>query len=133
MKRIYHPYWLWEDYLNGMYISSIQENENELIEKSIKLLSDINLFDKACSKVLKKWKYSCDENLSNKNQNRNAWIGAAACSITYGAREYITRIAWSNLNDFQKYNANKIAYINIKKYERKNIRIHTNLGEKMLF
>lgn len=132
MKRIYHPYWLWEDYLNGMFNDSKLQNEDDLIQKCTNLFSVPSAFDKACEMVINKWKISTKENLSNTSQNRNAWIGAACCSIIHNAPEYITRIAWANLTIEQQNIANRIAKKHILKYETRNRKLYSGVGKQML-
>lgn len=133
MNRIYHHYLLWEDWKAGMYGKFISEDETVLVEKCITLLSSQNHFKSACAAVIKNWPISSSENLTNVNQNRNAWMGAAACMYIHKAPEYITRLAWSKLDDLTRYNANKVATLEIAKYERKNFAVHKTMGRKMLF
>lgn len=129
MNRIYHPYWLWEDYLNGMYRGSVDKAK---INKCSKLLSDTECFSKALEMVLKEWVFSSDVNLSNTSQNRLAWLGAAACCISIGANEKTTRLGWARLNEQQRLKANTTARKYVKKYERENSQIYRDMGTKML-
>lgn len=69
--------------------------------------------------VADKWKYSCEHNLSNKTQNRKAWIGHAACALALGCPEDITREAWSYLTEEQQQRANDEAQKAIKYWENK--------------
>lgn len=133
MEQIYIEYQKWEDYLCGMYNSNDVIDKEKKITESINLLSNPNQFYKICKLILIKWKNSSDVNLSNKNQNRKAWLGAAACMYKCKAPEHLTRIAWSLLNKNAQNKANKIAEKIIKEYERKNREIYSDLGTKMLF
>ena len=54
MNRFYSEYINWEDYLNGMYDISKQENESSLINSAINLLSNRDNFKSACI-YLKLW------------------------------------------------------------------------------
>lgn len=132
MKQIYRPYWEWEDYLLGMYDTSKKENELYLINESKILLKDINMFFNVSLNVINEWKISSDINLSNKNQNRNSWIGQAACFYNHKCPEILTRIAWGQLTDREKLEANLVAKKIIRIYETKNRKIHTGLGNQML-
>lgn len=132
MKQIYKPYWEWEDFINGMYDTSKKENELFLINESKKLLTNIDLFFNVSLKVINEWKISTDVNLSNKNQNRNSWIGQSACFFNHKCPEILTRLAWGKLNDREKIEANLVAKKIIKIYETKNRKIHTGLGNQML-
>jgi hypothetical protein len=133
MKQIYETYEKWEDYINGMYnLSDVIDKDKKVID-SIKLLSDPKEFYSICKKIMHEWKISTDINLSNKNQNRRAWLGAAACMYKCNDPEYLTRIAWGLLNKDVQIKANNIADQIIKEYERKNIGLYTNMGTEMLF
>lgn len=130
IERIYHPYWLWEDYINGMY----DDNKNEdKILKSKQLLTQPSFFYKTMLDLLEKYKISVDCNLSNVSCNRKAWLGQASCNFLYKASEKQVRLAWSELNDIEKIKANIEAEKIIKIYEERYYRIHSRLGEKMLF
>lgn len=132
LKRIYKPYTLWEDYLNGMYDYSKSDNDSILIEKACKLLSNETLFFNTCLNVLDNWKISSDVNLSNVSQNRKAWLGQAACCFKYKVPEILTRFAWSEINEEQRIKANNVAQKIISIYEAKNRRIHTAMGKQLL-
>lgn len=40
MKRIYHPYWLWEDYKAGFYDNVSGERKKELILKVVEMFNN---------------------------------------------------------------------------------------------
>ena len=48
MERFYEKFDKWEDYKNGMYNTDKLENEDELINKAINLLSDVYQFNATC-------------------------------------------------------------------------------------
>lgn len=128
MERYYKEYIFWEDYLNGMYETSSKENDFFYINKAIELLSNENLFLETCLKVVKHWTISTRVNLTNKNCNRQAWLGQACCSYLYNATETQTRQAWMMLTELQRHKANLIADKIIKNfelnYENKNQKLH---------
>lgn len=136
MKQFFEKYTLWEDYLNGMYDPCSKSNEDTYIGMSIYLLTNCNLFLETCKSILIEWPISSSVNLTNKACNRKAWLGHAACSYKYKATEIHTRIAWSKLTVDQQNNANRIAELIIKKfekdYEEKNKKIHHGMGIQML-
>ena len=133
MEQIYIEYEKWEDYLCGMYNSNDVFDKDKKVIESINLLSNTNDFYETCQTILIEWKNASDVNLSNRNQNRKAWLGAAACMYKCKAPEYLTRIAWGLLNKDVQDKANKIAEKIIQEYETKNREIHSNVGTKMLF
>lgn len=129
MNRIYHPYYKWECYLNGMYSS----DSTGTADQAILVLSDCELFDHVLGEVIYKWKFSAQEHLSNKAINRQAWCGQVACCYYYNVPETQTRIAWKMISDIQRYKANTIADKHIKNYEKKNRAIHIPVGNQLLF
>lgn len=133
MKQIYHHYEKWEDFLSGMYNLNDVLDKDKKVKNCIDLLSTPGEFYTVCKELLDKWPVSCDVNLSNKNQNRRAWLGAAACTYSFNAPEYLTRIAWGLLNKDVQDKANHVAEKIIFEYERKNTSLHKGMGEQMLF
>jgi hypothetical protein len=132
MKRIYHHYLLWEDNKNGMYDIPCVIDESK-INDCINLLSNPEKFYNTLKSVLNEWVISSDENLSNINCNRQAWLGQAACCYLFKAEETITRKAWGFLSDKKKQEANNIADKIIREYESKNKKIHSPMGKELLF
>jgi len=132
MKQIYHKYTEWEDFQNGMFETDVK-NKEELILKAIQLLSnEVDFYDTSI-KVLKDWKIASDVNLTNKNSNRQSWVGQAACCYAFGTPEILTRKAWNSLCDTDKIKANIVADKIIKIYERRHFEIHRAMGEPLLF
>lgn len=133
MKQIFEHYLKWEDYNSGMYSLDKHQNEDYLVNESIKLLSNVNLFYESLIKVKSNWPISWNVNMSNKYQNRRAWLGASGCMINHGSTEYITRIAWNQLNKKIQISANNIATKFIIEYENKDNRLYKNMGGPLLF
>ena len=133
MDQIYIEYQKWEDYLSGMYNMNDTIDKDKKVINAINLLSNPNQFYNVCNALVNDWKNATDVNLSNKNQNRKAWLGAAACMYKHKVPEYLTRIAWSLLNKQVQDVANRIAEKIIQEYEGKNRKIHSDLGTTMLF
>jgi hypothetical protein len=132
MKQVYEHYKKWEDYQNGMYCLTVLRDEKQVMQAK-KILSNPKLFNSILDKLIVSWPISSAVNLTNKSINRRAWLGAAACSFQYGVTEVNTRNAWSELNDLQRFNANTVAEIIIKKYEEQNTGLYPNMGKPMLF
>jgi hypothetical protein len=133
MKQIYEEYQKWEDYNAGMYALNDVRDKDILVFNAVSLLSNPNLFYETMQKLIIDWKVSTDVNLSNKNQNRRAWLGAAACMYKYKVPEYLTRVAWGLLNKEVQDTANNIANKIILEYERQNNGLHKNMGKPLLF
>jgi len=111
MRRMYHPYWKWEDNKAGLYkFNGFDEKETEdMTNKAKTLLLNEKEFFRIAKKVIKKWFYSAEQNLSNRGRNRQAWIGQASCCYKYGIPEYITKYGWRLLTRKQQDEANKVA------------------------
>jgi len=124
VKRIYHPYWTWEDFKNGMWNKVSKEQEPEMLKTAIEFTGDHEKYGQAMKRVINEWPVSCENNLTDLSTNRKAWIGHAACCLEIGIPEYIIRSAWGKLTDEQRILANKQAdyYINqwIEKHKAGN-------------
>jgi hypothetical protein len=135
MKRIYHQYKNWECYKYGMFKSTNNMSApewHELEDLAIKLLTNEVEFLNAGMRLIKEWKVSCEENLTNINQNRIAYIGQACCCLIHGVPEAITKQAWKQIPIEKQVKANKVAEKIIKIYESQNREIHSGMGNQML-
>lgn len=133
----YHAeYTLWEDYNNGMYDTTVV-NEEDLIYEAMLVLCNPKLFMTICYDVLKYWEIASKVNLTNVNSNRRAWLGQAACSYYKNVPETLTRKAWSQMSDLQRYEANCIADKIIKlfemSYEKKDRKLYKEVDNYSLF
>lgn len=115
IKRIYHPYWEWEEIKYNMW--GTVKNKEEYLKKAIQLTSNHNIYEYWMMAVVNQWLKSCEHNLSNITQNRRAWIGHAACARAFGCPEDIVRKAWSHLSEDQQIKANNVADKAIKNWE----------------
>lgn len=120
MKRIYHPYWLWEDWQNGLFeTDGYDEKETErLTELAKSLLENQEEFFRIAKEVITEWKYAAEMNLSNKGRNRQAWIGQASCCYKYKIPEYMTKYAWRMMSEENRIKANNTADNVIATWER---------------
>lgn len=120
IKRIYHPFWLWEDYEAGFYENISGKEKIEMLEKAIEMFNSKDLTSKNMNFVIENWKYSCEHNLTNESMNKIAYIGQAACCVYFKIPNTITMEAWSHLSDNVKKRSNKIAQDCINKWIKKN-------------
>jgi len=119
IKRIYHPYWTWEENNYNMWGSVI---DRELyLQKAIEFVGDYKLYGFWMLKVVEQWQHSCEHNLSDLSQNRRAWVGQAACALASQCPEDIVRVAWGHLTELQQTLANKEADKAIKVWEEKHL------------
>jgi hypothetical protein len=113
MNRIHHPWHLWEDYKYNFYDNSTLDKE--AVNKSVYVLKNLHVFEKALKHIINNWKYSCEQNLTNENLNKIAYLGQASCAYLYNIPQTITMKAWSELTKEEQENANNLAlkYLNI--------------------
>lgn len=129
MKRIYHPYWLWEDFRNGFYDNISGKKKKELSLKVIELFNDSKLTRENMMRVIDEWKYSCEHNLSNDSMNKIAYLGQGACCLYAGVPNSITMETWSLLSKERQKESDKIAneVLEIWINRNKNIQLCLNL------
>ncbi len=132
MKRIYHPYWLWEDWKAGMWNQTTGEKRREMLEKAIEFTGNADLYGSWMMKVIDSWRYGCEHNLTERSMNRLAWIGHAAACMAIGATEDVTRQAWAFLSDKQREDADAKAKqalsVWIERHEKANQQLHLFVG-----
>lgn len=121
IERMYHPYWDWEEIEFNMWGSV--ENKKEYLDWAIAFTGDSDIYGAYMMKVVIEWTKSCQHNLSNRTQNRKAWIGHAACAMAKGCPEHIVREAWGHLSEDQQVKANNKAQEAIDYWERENAKI----------
>jgi hypothetical protein len=107
INRIYHPFWKWEEVDHNMWGKA--ENRVEMLDWAIRFTGDHIKYGWYMLRVAKEWTYSCEHNLTNKTQNRKAWIGHAACALASNCPEDVVRSAWGHLTDEQQILANRQA------------------------
>lgn len=114
-ERIYHPYWDWEEIDFNMW--GTVKDRAKYLKEAIEFTGDHKKYGRFMMRVATEWTRSCEHNLSNKTQNRKAWIGHAACAMAFGCPEDIVREAWSHLSEEQQKLANDQADKAIKYWE----------------
>ena len=137
IKRVYIPYTEWEDFKNGMWSKLPSDNEPEMLLRAIEFTGNWNLYGEAMGDVLTAWPKTILNSLTNASINRRAFLGHCACQFKIGCPEYLTRQAWKELTDRQRFDADSIAQKHIdnwiKNYERENRKVYKGLGEQLLF
>ncbi len=134
MKRIYVPWYKWECYANGMWRTVTKNEEQELLLEAIKFTGNHILYGNAMLDVILEWPNSMLHFLSNPSINKRAYLGHCAACLAIGSPEYITRLAWKELTDKQRIDADYIAQETLNEYfnEIKNKGIHKTLGIQVL-
>ena len=137
IKRIYHPYWKWECYINGMWSAPEKKLQHKKIQDAIEFTSNHILYGEAMLRVVHCWNFSMENFLTNPSVNHRAHIGHCACCLQLGLEESVVRHAWKHLTDTQRALANleaeKAKNKWIKLHANKNKGIHNEVGKSLLF
>ena len=116
MKRIYHPFNLWEDHKAGFYNNCSGDIKKQNLQKVVEFFNDSNLTYQFMDKVMNEWKFSVEHNMTNESMNRVAYLGQSAVCLCYGVPSTVTMEAWSLLDKQTQDTANSIANTILKKY-----------------
>lgn len=90
-----------------------------MLSNAIQFTGNAALYGEWMMKALDAWPISCEQNLSHKSNNRQAWIGHAASYLAIGSPEDVTREAWWKLTQGQRDEANAMADIAILEFEKR--------------
>lgn len=118
LKKIWHPYTSWEDYIAGMWRSVSGKDRLRLLRRAVAFTGDAELYGSYMRRVIIEWPTACEHHLTDPNINRKAWIGHAATCMAIGCPEDITRSAWGYLSQQQQDEANDQAARAIAAWER---------------
>lgn len=127
-KQIFHHFSLWEDYKAGFY-DTVCHDAKEHIKKSVELLSNQDEFYKYASRVIEEWVFSCEHNLTDPSLNKIAYIGQSACCIANNTPAFVTRNAWSYIDEADQRLANETARKILKEWKYKEL-MRGSLWEK---
>lgn len=129
LKRVYHPYWLWEDYQKGFYNNCSGSVKQSKINSCINMFNSYELTKEFMYKVVNEWKYSCEHNLTNESVNKIAYIGQGACCLYDGIPNTVTMECWSKLSKEVQERSNILAeeVINYWYEQNKYIQLCLNL------
>ena len=94
-------------------------NRESYLAVAIEFTGNAKLYGEHMLRVTREWKYSCEHNLTALDQNRQAWIGHAACALAFMCPEDIVREAWGHLKEQQQIEANNVADIAIRDWEER--------------
>lgn len=116
IKQIWIPYWEWEDWLNGMWGKSIDEEVD--LQQAIEFTGNWQQYGNAMLDVIFAWQRTMLNSLTNPSVNKRAFLGHCAVSYKLNIPEYITRQAWKYLTDKQRYDADLIAQQTIDEWKK---------------
>jgi hypothetical protein len=134
LKRVYHPYNKWEEIKFNMW--GDVTNVKEWLGKAVAFTGDHILYGSYMTRVVNEWEFSCENALTDQYINKKAWIGHAAAALAMNCPEHITRKAWRDLTDEQKFLANKQAERAIRSWEDSYItrkKLRESMGGALLF
>ncbi len=114
MKRVHHPYYVWEDVRAGMYAPMRGDDE---IQRSRELLANAPGLLDAMNDAIIAWPRAAEHFLTDMAGNRRAWLGWAACCYAAGSTAQATRAAWWQLTEDQRDEANAAADQAIHRWE----------------
>lgn len=109
---------MWEEVKFNMW--GKVDNREWYLKSAIAFTGNAEKYGKWMKVVADEWKYSCEHNLTDRTQNRRAWIGHAACARAFHCPEDIVREAWSHLTEQQQKEANAKADEAIRYWECQN-------------
>ena len=98
----------------------VVEDRETYLQRAIEFTGNAQRYGKYMMRVVKEWRYSCEHNLTDRSQNRRAWVGHAACALAFQCPEDIVRQAWGHLSEQQQNEANAQADIAIGYWECQN-------------
>lgn len=117
IKQVYVPYWEWEDWVNGMWNKT--ENEDELLTTAISFTGNYIDYGKAMQQVIIEWPRTMLNSLTNPSINKRAFLGHCAVCYKLKIPGYITRQAWKLLTDQQRFYADMIAQSTINEWNER--------------
>ncbi len=130
-KQQYVHYLEWEDFHAGMWRRV--DNEDEWLKRAIEFTGDHVLYGHWMRIVIEQWPRTMLHNLTNPSMNKRALLGHCAVCLAIGCPEYITRMAWKQLTDQQRRDADAVAQETINDwYEKQNRAVHQDMGAAVL-
>ena len=117
-RRIYHPYWSWEDL--GMWRNVRSAERQAFLDLALIMTGNAEAYGASMLNVLDAYPIACEHNLTDLGQNRRAWIGHAAVLLANQCPEDITRQAWGMLTQQQRDAANAVADEAIAEWEARH-------------
>jgi hypothetical protein len=127
VKRIYHPFWEWEDI--GMWSQPSKVLRDEFLSSAVQFTGNAEAYGAAMLRVLDQFPMASEHNLTDRAMNRRAWVGHAAAYLAIGCPEWVTREAWGMLTEQQRIDADVKADEAINEFE--HVRAHRTVHCKV--
>ena len=119
LKRVFRHYSEWEEAKAGMWRRPTGSERDYLIAKCSEFMNDTAQFRAAMLRAISEWPESCEVNFTSRGNNRQAWLGHAACCIAIDCPEEPTRAAWWTLSKAKRDAADEAAAEVIEIWEAK--------------
>lgn len=117
IRRVYVPYWEWEDWKAGMWRKiENKKEESDYLLKAIGFTGDWVKYGTSMEEVINKWPNTMLNTLTNISANKRAFVGHCAVQLAIDCPEYITRMAWKELTEKQRVEADEIAQLLIDEW-----------------
>lgn len=121
IRQRWTPYWEWEDYHAGMWRKIPRDQEAEWVALAVRFTGNTDRYGKWMRKVVMKWPRTMINALTNPSINQLAFVGHCAACYALHIPEYITRMAWGELTDKQRTDANQQAREAIELWRKKHL------------
>lgn len=89
------------------------------IDKAIDFTGDHIKYGEAMKTVIDLWPNTMLNSLTNPSTNKRAFLGHCAASYAINCPEHITKLAWRELTEEQRYLADKVAQETIDEWKKK--------------
>jgi len=107
--RIFHQYDKWESIEYDFFATTHKTwSKLQCQHKYLELMVVLDEFEDILMNVIKEWKFTCEQNLTNKSLNRIAWLGQSAMAYKYKIPAIFSS-GWQLLDKTEQHNANIIA------------------------
>jgi hypothetical protein len=118
IKRVFYSYEQWEDFKAGFYKDYTSKQLDEFKRDVQYVFSSVDITTYYMQLVINRWSISSQQNLSNLNMNRVAWLGQAACCIYSGVPSRATMRVWKMLDTQVQLRSDNVAIKIIKQWEQ---------------
>jgi hypothetical protein len=118
IRQVFHSYENWECYKAGFFSNYSKSELNDLLESVRYVFSSSEMTEKYMRLVISNWPNSTEQNLTNLNMNRVAWLGQAACCFYGGVPHTATMYFWKFLKEDVQRRSDRIANQIIKEWEQ---------------
>lgn len=106
--RVYFHFSEMEEYSCGMWRSESGGKREQYVALASNLMKHPDKFKDSLRRAIIEWPNSSLANLSDRNQNRIAWLGHAGCCVGVGSPEDVAREAWWTLSGKEQDDANRV-------------------------